>query len=138
MERGCYLETIKTSCSNLFCPYPPIPFFGCLVYILLILIYSSISLSVLNFLPPHHSFSNRFEAGALLSLARNLQFPQPSIEVKIIIFPGKLGQCTNAHFPGAYLGINCLIRLPVGQPILGTELSGFSSHEASHFYRLSA
>ena len=80
--------------------------FLCLVFILLTFSYSSVSLFVLNFFPPRGSFSNRFEAGALLSsLGRNLLLPEPSTEVEGSHYPGKLWQCTNVHFPGAYLGI---------------------------------
>ena len=65
-----------------------------------------LSISVCSELPPpRSSLSNRFDASALLSsLARNLLFPEPSTEGKRIYFSGKLGQYTNAHFLGAYLG----------------------------------
>ena len=65
-----------------FAPTLPLHFLVCLVLILSIFTYSSVSLSVLNFFP---LFQIVFEAVALLSLARNWLYPKPSIEVKRIL-----------------------------------------------------
>ena len=63
------------------------------------------SLSILNFLPPHGSFSNRLRQVHCSLWPEIYYFLSQAPNLKGLHYPGKLGQCTTTHFPGAYLGI---------------------------------
>ena len=81
--------------------------FCCPVSILIYLFFLFLSsLSILNFLPPHGSFSNRLRQVHCSLWPEIYYFLSQVPNLKGLHYPGKLGQCTTAHFPGAYLGIN--------------------------------
>ena len=87
---------------------PTLPhFFCCPVCILIYLLSICLSsLSILNFLSPHGSFSNRLRQVHCSLWPEIYYFLSQAPKLKGLHYPGKLGQCTTAHFPGAYLGIN--------------------------------
>ena len=82
--------------------------FCCPVSILIYLFFVFLSsLSILNFLPPHGSFSNRLRQVHCSLWPEIYYFLSQAPKLKGLHYPSKLGQCTTAHFPGAYLGIKC-------------------------------
>ena len=85
--------------------FVPIPHHLCyLVLILIYLLLSVSSLSVLDFLPPpHRSFFKPFEAGAMLSLARNLLSPESSTEVKRVTLSRQARAIHNRPFSWSVL-----------------------------------
>ena len=84
---------------------PTLPHHFCFpVFILIYLFLFLSSLSILNFLPPHGSFSSRLRQVHCSPWAEIYYFLSQAPKLK-----GKLGQCTTAHFPGAYLGINLIL-----------------------------
>ena len=81
--------------------------FCCPVLILIYLLFICLSsLSILNFLPPHVTFSNRLRQVHCSLWPEIYYFLSQAPKLKGLHYPGKLGQCTTAHFPGAFLGIN--------------------------------
>ena len=81
--------------------------FCCPVFILIYLLFICLpSLSILNFHPPHGSFSNRLRQVHCSLWPEIYYFLSQAPKLKGLHYPGKVGQCTTAHFPGAYLGIN--------------------------------
>ena len=84
--------------------------FCCLVFKLIYLLFICLSsLSLLNFLPPHGSFTNRLRQVHCSLWPEPYYFLSQAPKLKGLHYPGKLGQCTTAYFPGAYLGINSSI-----------------------------
>ena len=81
--------------------------FCCAVVILIYLLFICLSTpSIRKFLPPHGSFSNRLRQVHCCLWPEIYYFLSQVPKLKRLHYPGKLGQCIIAHFPGAYLGIN--------------------------------
>ena len=105
--------------------------FCCPVFILIYLFLFLSSLSVLNFLPPHGSASNRLGQVHCSLWPEMYYFLSQALKLKGLHYPGKLEQCTTTHFPGAYLGIN------VPKSIRPQMTSFYDSEKHGKFTKLS-
>ena len=83
--------------------------FCCPVFVLIYLLFLFLSsLPILNFLPPHRSFSNRLRQVHCFLWPEIYYFLSQKPNLQGLHYPVKPGQCTTAHSPGAYQGINCV------------------------------